>query len=110
MRPREKPHAGTVRRGEVVRVKPEEGEGPRDVGKGPRLGFGRTGADPGGQRAGDTVTYTAPTGGRAGERPSRSGARKATTATMSSPVNEILGMITSHLWKSASYCITTSVK
>jgi DNA-binding CsgD family transcriptional regulator len=70
MRPRGKPHAGTVRRGEVVRVKPEEGDGPRDVGKDPRQGFGRTGADPGGQRARDAVTYTAPTGGRAGERPS----------------------------------------
>jgi DNA-binding CsgD family transcriptional regulator len=70
MRPRGKPHAGTVRRGEVVRVKPEEGEGPWDVGKGLRQGFGRTGADPGGQRAGDAVTYTAPKGGGAGESPS----------------------------------------
>ena len=67
---RGKPHAGTVRSGEVVRVKPEEGEGPRDVGKGPRQSFGSTGADPGGPRTGDAVTYTAPKGGRAGERPS----------------------------------------
>ena len=70
MRPRGKPHAGAVRRGKVVRVKPEEGEGARDVGKGPRQGFGLTGADPGGPRTGDAVTYTAPKGGRAGERPS----------------------------------------
>ena len=70
MRRRGKPDAGTVRRGEVVRVKLEEGEGPRDVGKGPRQSFGSTGADPGGPRTGDAVTYTAPRGDRAGERPS----------------------------------------
>jgi DNA-binding CsgD family transcriptional regulator len=70
MRPRGKPHAGIVRSGEMVRVKYEESEGPQDVGKDLRQGFGRTGADPEGPRVGDAVTYTAPNGGRAGERSS----------------------------------------
>ncbi len=60
----------------MVRVKPEEGEGLRDAGKGPRQGFDPTGADPGGPRTGDAVTFTAPKGGRAGERPSLDPERK----------------------------------
>jgi DNA-binding CsgD family transcriptional regulator len=54
----------------VIRVKREEGEGPEDVGKGPRQSFGRTGAPPGDPRAGDDVPYPAPREDRAGEAPS----------------------------------------
>jgi DNA-binding CsgD family transcriptional regulator len=70
MRPRVKPHAGPTRRGEVVRVEREEGKGPEEVGKGPRQGFGRTGADFGGQRAGYYISYPVPGEDRAAEAPS----------------------------------------
>ena len=69
MRPRVKPHAGPTRRGEVFRVEREEGKGPEEVGKGPRQGFGRTGADFGGPRAGEYVPYPVPGKDRAGEAP-----------------------------------------
>ena len=69
MRPRGRPHAGSTRRGEVFRVEREKGEGPEEVGKEPRQGFGRAGADLGVPRAGDYVSYPVPGEDRAGEAP-----------------------------------------
>ena len=43
-----------------------------------------------------TISTTTEGRRRAGERPSRSGARNATMATMSNPTNETSGMISSH--------------